>query len=295
MWADGAKVSDYMRGVTTGCGFGQYSNVVTEKPTLKEGGYVAGAVTTKISVPVDYSDALLADDYNNLSWVQKAQSDTPDVSIKAFAAAHPVFYYQDSLGRWLKFINSDVVAPGECGKPVIYLYPEQTTDISVQLAPQGGFTKTEPAYGNGWNVTASPDGSLVNKADGKTYPYLFWEGRGGLYSAPKHYWVVAKSDVPSFLNSTLAKFGFNAQEIADFSEFWVPRMQSAAYYKIGFYGTDVMNIIAPMTLSEKPDTLFRVLMDYSELSAAEPSNPPTLPATPVRKGFTVTEWGGVIR
>ena len=72
-------------------------------------------------------------------------------------------------------------------------------------------------------------------------------------------------------------------------------MTAAPYYKIGFHGTNVMNAIAPMTLSQKADTLLRVLMDYSELAAPIAANPPTLGATPVRHGFTVIEWGGVIR
>lgn len=295
VWNDRSTVGEYTPGVATGCGFSTLTNVVTEMPTLEKSGSVLGFSDQYIWTPTDHADPLLADYYASWQWMQQAQSTTADTSIAAFAATKPVFYYQDVLGRWLKVIKSDVIPAGECGKPVIYLYPEVTTDITVQLAPQGGFTKTEPAYGNGWNVTASPNGSLVNHADGATYPYLFWEGRGGLYDAPKNYWVVARAEVPTFLQKTLTKLGLNAQEIADFNEFWLPRMTSAPYYKIGFHGTSVMNAIAPMTLSTPPDTLIRILMDYSELAVPEAGNPPMLPATPVRKGFTVTEWGGVIR
>jgi hypothetical protein len=97
------------------------------------------------------------------------------------------------------------------------------------------------------------------------------------------------------LVSTLAKLGLNQKETADFLEFWEPRMQAAPYYQIGFHGTNVMNQLAPLTLSQKADTTIRVLMDYQELSAPIKANPPILPATPARKGFTVIEWGGVIR
>ena len=37
------------------------------------------------------------------------------------------------------------------------------------------FTYTYPTYNDGWEVTAYPDGRLINKADG-TEHYLFWEG-----------------------------------------------------------------------------------------------------------------------
>ena len=61
-------------------------------------------------------------------------------------------------------------------KPVIYLYPEQAQEVSVRLDYDGRLTDTIPAYGDGWKVTAWPDGRLVDHNDGKEYPYLFWEG-----------------------------------------------------------------------------------------------------------------------
>ena len=61
-------------------------------------------------------------------------------------------------------------------KPVIYLYPESQTDVTVTLDYAGTLTTTYPAYHSGWEVTAFPDGTLINHADGKEYSYLFWEG-----------------------------------------------------------------------------------------------------------------------
>lgn len=215
-------------------------------------------------------------------------------TLEKFTSIHPVLYIKDPIGRWMRFTSEKITPLSECGKPVIYLYPQEKTDISVQVEPKGGFSFTEPAYDDGWNVTAYPNGALVNKTDGKTYPYLFWEGRGGIYTPPAKYWVVAKKDVPSFLISTLARLGLNPKETGDFVEFWVPRMQSAPFYKIGFHGTDVMNEIAPITLSKQPDTLLRILMDFDELDAPIVADPPKLGKAPKREGFTVIEWGGVI-
>ena len=58
--------------------------------------------------------------------------------------------------------------PDACYKPVIYLYPEEETQVSVQLALDGGLTCTYPAYQNGWTVTAAPDGT----PDGQARPDL---------------------------------------------------------------------------------------------------------------------------
>lgn len=287
-WDSGSDFPEgYLKAGIGGCGAMNPTNVQYDFDAsgLKKTGTLEGH-------PVyEYADYHNTADYSN--WQFTHQENTP--SYESFAAMHPSFFLKDGLGRWIKFTGATIIPPGECGKPVIYLYPTETTDLSVTLAPQGGFTKTEPAYGNGWNVTASPNGRLVNKADGLTYPYLFWEGRGGYYSSPTKYWVVANADVHAFLVSTLAKLGLNDAETADFLEFWEPRMQAEPFYKIGFHGTTVMNQIAPLTVSQTPDTLVRILMDYEGLSSPIASNPPVLPETPVRNGFTVIEWGGVIR
>ena len=48
-------------------------------------------------------------------------------------------------------------------KPVIYLYPEEETDVSVTLAYDGTLTCTYPNYKTGWHVSAKPDGTLTDK------------------------------------------------------------------------------------------------------------------------------------
>ena len=65
------------------------------------------------------------------------------------------------------------VKPAE--KPVIYLYPEQETDVRVTLDLAGELTCAYPAYSDGWSVRAAPDGTLTDE-DGQTYRYLYWEG-----------------------------------------------------------------------------------------------------------------------
>lgn len=64
-------------------------------------------------------------------------------------------------------------------KPVIYLYPEQTQEVSVQLELDGKLTCAYPEYGSGWMVKAYPDGTLLDQDTGKKYNYLFWEGTSG--------------------------------------------------------------------------------------------------------------------
>lgn len=61
----------------------------------------------------------------------------------------------------------------EVDKPVIYLYPEEETEVSVNLNLNGKLTCTYPKYNNSWTVTAKPDGTLTDK-NGMNYNYLYW-------------------------------------------------------------------------------------------------------------------------
>lgn len=294
-WLDSGErnTQDYFKGKIGGCGFSSANNVVnrSELGTIVPIGEYQLSATQKGRV--------FAPDRFDVGRGQELFEDwlfmNPEGTLEVFETLHPLFYYEDSFGRWIEILHSSVLGGVECGKPVIYLYPEEKTDIRVEVAPRGGFSFTDPEYGDGWEVTAYPDGRLVQKSDGKTYPYLFWEGRGALYAEPESYFVVAQEDVSMFLSETMASLGFVTHEIADFKEFWLPRMQDAPYYKIGFHGKAVMDSIAPLTLSQKPDTVIRILMDYSPLQEKIEANEPRLPKTPERKGFVVTEWGGVIR
>ena len=60
-------------------------------------------------------------------------------------------------------------------KPVIYLYPEEKTEVHVTLDYNGELIVTYPEYVDGWQISAYPDGTLCD-VDGNEYSYLFWEG-----------------------------------------------------------------------------------------------------------------------
>lgn len=299
-WDDGTENSMiYFKGQVGGCGFVTELNVLSDEivqglPEMARVGTGVGKDGSKTPMfePVTYDHPYYAEGFNALS---KMFWDNEKVE-KTFADfEHPYLYFQDSFGRWVEMVSIEMIPPVECGKPVIYLYPESPTDLIVEVKPQGGFTFTEPAYHDGWRVTAYPDGTIVNRDDGKEYPYLFWEGRGGMYSPPTSYWVVEREGVEKFLRNKLLNMGLIENEINDFVEFWLPRMQSAPYYKIGFHDTRVMDKLAPLNFSVAPDHIFRILMDYSELSSPIPSKPPTHLPRADRTGFEVIEWGGVIR
>jgi|GEM_PF-1094452 len=304
-WNDGSMNTDayYIKGAMGGCGFSQVTRTLTSEtftqlpPMVRMGvGVADDGSGTVIFEPSTYDHEYYDTAFNAINttmFVEEGEEAPPEKSYADFA--HPYLYFQDAFNRWIELSSQEIIPPVECGKPVIYLYPESTMDMSVWVRPRGGFSFTQPEYGDGWEVSAYPDGRLVNRADGLEYPYLFWEGRGGMYAPPSTYWVVAQSEVDGFLRETLAAMNLNDREIADFLEFWLPRMQVSPFYKIGFHDTRIMNELAPLALSVKPDNIFRVLMDYEGIEAWQPSKPPVRLPRANRDGFEVMEWGGVLR
>ena len=177
-------------------------------------------------------------------------------------------------------------------KPVIYLYPEETMDVSVSLDYDGVLTTTYPAYGeSGWSVTAMPDGTLINREDGKEYSYLFWEGESDVVYDMTHGYVVKGADTAAFLQATLSRMGLIPREYNEFIVFWLPRMEKNPFNLITFQ-TKRYTDNAKLSISPKPDSVLRVFMAYRALDEwVEVEAPAALPQFE-RKGFTAVEWGG---
>ena len=176
-------------------------------------------------------------------------------------------------------------------KPVIYLYPEKETDVSVQVAfTTGGFTCTYPDYGTGWQVTAQPDGTLHNKADGREYSYLYWEGEGHVSYDMSHGFVVPGDDTAAFLQEKLAYMGFTPREYNEFIVYWLPLMHRNPYNLITFQTTAYTDAV-DLQILPQPDSMLRVYMVYQPLE--EYRAVPQQELVPfAREGFSVVEWGG---
>ncbi len=181
--------------------------------------------------------------------------------------------------------------PGEImlRKPVIYLYPEEETEVSVELTLDGKLTCTYPAYNDGWRVTAMPDGTLTD-AKGQTYNYLYWEGETGVEFDFSEGFCVKGEDTAAFLEKALAELGLTRREANEFIVYWLPMMEQNPYNVISFQ-TENYTETAKLTVSPEPDTLIRVFMawkgaeEFTELPKQELS-------ARSRTGFTVVEWGG---
>lgn len=202
--------------------------------------------------------------------------------------------YVDYEGVWHKSDSNEKSNSDEIldAKPVIYLYPKDKTDINVKLDYKGEITCLYPKYNkdNTWEVTAYPEGKIINKLDNREYSYLYWEGSSeNNYDLSKGF-VIKGDDTAEFLQEKLEYLGLNPRESDDFITYWLPKMNKNKYNLISFQKEEYTDK-AKLNISPAPDSMLRVFMAFKPLD-----NEITVPKQELekfnRKGFTVVEWGG---
>lgn len=197
---------------------------------------------------------------------------------------------QTSISVW--FTNSTIPVIAE--KPVIYVYPDKTQQVNIQLELKGKLGFTYPAYNDGWDFIADPDGTIHMK--GKQYDYLFWDGAANVSldtEEQRSGFIVQTDSLPSFFESKLTAMGLNPREREDFITYWCPRMQDNTKSFIHFMFTEEYDEVATMKITPKPDHVFRVFMMWSDATEMNESFvQPQKIETFRREGFSVVEWGG---
>lgn len=290
-WSDGTKNSlKYTPEGYVACGTFASDNIIINTADIASRLKEAGTTNTneKIYTLSKNSDAVISAAYENY----KLGRNSGYITLEQFFAQKPVFIYKDGFGRYVIFTGMDFAGLAECGKPVIYLYPTQATKVSVKVGAD--IIKSEPEYKNGWsNVLAKPNGELT--VSGKVYNYLFWEGTGnGMYPNIHQGFIVKHEDLEQTLHNQLSELGLNQKESADFMEFWWPKMPDTPYVRLTWLGTKEMNQLAPLSVNPKPDTMIRIFLDFAGLN--EPINiEPQHLSHPARNGFTLVEWGGLLK
>ena len=174
------------------------------------------------------------------------------------------------IGTIVLYIYNEVNSPIQTAKPIIYLYPEEETEVTVSLGYPEKITTSYPKYENGWNVTAKPDGTLDTK-----------EG-----------FVVKGEDSARFLEEKLEILGLNERESEEFIVYWLPKLEANKYNFIRFETMDKINEDMPLEINPKPDTLIRAWMEFKGLDKYKKVQEQQL-QTQERKGFVAVEWGGV--
>jgi len=189
------------------------------------------------------------------------------------------------------FNRCERVGPPMTRKPVIYLYPKETMDISVQINIKNSkFTTIYPRFNgkNTWNVRAKPNGDILIKD--KTYPYLFWESESYVPQETNEGFIVSEENAEKFLEEKLEILGLNERERTDFITYWLPvllrnRLSLCTFQSKKFFDN------FELTITPKPDSLIRVFLTIKKIDAPINIKEQKL-VSYERKGFTAIEWGG---
>lgn len=172
--------------------------------------------------------------------------------------------------------------------PNIYLYPETTLNISVDLEfPSGGkIVHSEPQYNDGWDVTVTPDGLI----DGR-YDYLFYEVSMTAPFSTSDGWLLDGANISNEFKFILANLGYYDNEIDDFLEYWLPRLNNSPWYAV--FPQNVESMIT-VTIDPRPDEFLRSIFVIVPVTEPMALTEPPMPDAIRRHKFSAVEWGAIL-
>jgi len=197
--------------------------------------------------------------------------------------------FTDGLLDWMK------LAVGiNCYKPNIYIYPQTEMDITVKFQDKEFLTKVIPDYEGIWEVHAKPDGTLYTR-DGYAYNYLFYEclTNPNLFEKKEGFVIHTDSRKQQF-EEIMQAYGFNTEEINDFTEFWCEKLEAGKTYVMYPQMTDMVDNAMEIQIIPKPDSCIRMWFLFVECDDNMSVDEPKIQAFE-RNGYTVVEWGGMVR
>jgi hypothetical protein len=186
----------------------EYTNQWLDKEAAEE--YDVTAIPRKLQITKIYSNCFFAKPVKSASYeikINEALLDDWCVGDQITCAYESAYYDKENARMEVELLYEEPelpqgADPNICYKPVIYLYPEEKINVSVDIILDGQLTCTYPTYNNGWSVTASPDGTLID-SNGQIYNYLYWEGEvNAKYDLSKGFCVKGE-DTAAFLEDTL--------------------------------------------------------------------------------------------
>lgn len=196
----------------------------------------------------------------------------------------------DNVELDVKFKNNNP-NNGMDAKPIIYFYPEETTNVTVKVGNPENLTHTYPRYEDGWNVVAEPNSNLIDISTGRSFYALYWEGINTVEPKMTEGFVIEGEDTIEFLEEKLKILGLNDREANEFIIYWLPQMENNKYNFIRFQTMEEIEANMPLDIEPKPDSIIRVMMEWKALDSYI-EIPEQKLETPERSGFVAVEWGG---
>lgn len=193
----------------------------------------------------------------------------------------PLFYYWYSVPKML--VNH---------KPVLYLYPEKDTNVTINFEKENLLLTTYPKYNKGWNIKAMRDGSLYD-SDNKYYYALYWEEKSINPCIFEDGFYVEGKDAIKFLEEKLTYVGLSDKERNEFIMYWLPVLEKNKKSIVQFDFTKEIESFNRIIIDPKPDSLLRLHINIKKVNKYTNIKEQKLERFD-RKGFTAVEWGGSI-
>ena len=181
----------------------------------------------------------------------------------------------------------------ECGgiaKPILYLYPKKTTNVTVTFEHPELLETTYPKFRNKWSVKANKNGDLYDYND-KYYYGLYWDEKKVHDVDFSTGFYVEDDDAIDFLEEKLEYIGLSDRERNEFITYWLPILEKNKKSLVYFELTNERESYNKINISPKPDTLLRVVIHIKKVNKKTEIKKEVLTHT-ARRGFVAVEWGG---
>ena len=179
---------------------------------------------------------------------------------------------------------------GGIAKPILYLYPEKTTKVTVTFDHPEYLETTYPKYKDKWEVTAKSNGDLKDK-NNKEYYALYWDEKKVHMTDFSTGFYVDKDNAIDFLESKLKYIGLNDKERNEFIMYWLPILEKNGKSLVYFELTEERESYNKINIEPKPDSLLRLVIHIKKVDK-KVSIPKQKLVKFERYGFTAVEWGG---
>lgn len=240
--------------------------------------------------------------YKNIEFKENNTTINIDVNLSCGLCAPLEILYEIAIPKDNKVsenieVNFNYLNHPECDyniayKPVLYLYPEEKSEITISFANDTVLTTTYPKYKDNWQVTAYPNGDLYDK-ENKYYYALYWESLNYNKVNFQEGFYVSKDNAISFLEEKLTILGLNSKERNEFIIYWLPILENNEHSLVYFELTDQLQKNNQLIINPTPDTLIRIRMHVKKVSSKINIKEQKL-TTQERTGYVAVEWGGVV-
>ena len=180
---------------------------------------------------------------------------------------------------------------GGIAKPILYLYPKETTKVKITFEHPDILKTTYPKYEKEWNVIVKEDGTITDK-NGRTYYALYWdEIQKNKVNFKTGFYVTSKNAI-KFLEEKLFEIGLTEREANEFIMYWLPKLEENKKSLVYFELTEEREKNNKIIIEPKPDSLLRLTIHIKKVKKEQKIKEQKIkPFT--REGFTAVEWGGV--